>query len=91
MITSAGGPLRLDRALPEAAPARVTDTAVEAGRPRPTLDDRQLREIERVNMIAALEQTAWRVGGEGGAASMLGISPSTFKSRMKSLGIRRHG
>jgi transcriptional regulator of acetoin/glycerol metabolism len=91
MITSAGGPLRLDRVLPEAAPARVTEAAAEAGRPRAILDERQLREIERANMIAALGQTGWRVGGEGGAASILGISPSTFKSRMKSLAIRRQG
>jgi len=89
MITSAGGPLGLDRVLPDAAPARATDTAVEAGRPRTVLDERQLRAIERTNMIAALDQTGWRVGGDGGAASILGISPSTFKSRMKSLGIRR--
>jgi len=91
MITSTGGPLRLDRVLPEATPARVTHTAAEDGRPRTILDERQLREIERANMIAALEQTGWRVGGEGGGASILGISPSTFKSRMKSLGIRRQG
>jgi PAS domain S-box-containing protein len=91
MITSAGGPLRLDRVLPEVTPARVTDPADEPGRPRTILDDRQLRDIERANMIAALEQAGWRVGGEGGAASMLGISPSTFKSRMKSLGLRRQG
>jgi len=89
MISSAGGPLRLDRLLPEATPERVTDTATETGRPHTILDEQQLREIERANMVAALEQAEWRVGGEGGAASMLGISPSTFKSRMKSLGIRR--
>jgi PAS domain S-box-containing protein len=91
MITSAGGPLALGRVLPEAAPAHVTDPAAEAGRPRTILDERQLREIERANTLAALEQAGWRVGGEGGAASILGISPSTFKSRMKSLGIRRQG
>jgi transcriptional regulator with GAF, ATPase, and Fis domain len=37
----------------------------------------------------ALERAGWRVAGEGGAAALLGISPSTFKSRMKSLDIRR--
>jgi len=91
MITSAGGPLRLDRMLPEGTLAHGHDTVAEAGRSRTILDERQRREIERANMVAALEQTGWRVGGEGGAASLLGISPSTFKSRMKSLGIRRQG
>jgi len=89
MITSAGGPLRLDRVLPEGTLAHGHGAVAEAGRSRPILDERQRREIERANMVAALEQTGWRVGGEGGAASLLGISPSTFKSRMKSLGIRR--
>ena len=89
LITSAGGPLRLGRVLSEGTPAHGTGAAAEAGRPRTVLDERQLRAIERANMIAALEQTGWRVGGEGAAASILGISPSTFKSRMKSLGIRR--
>jgi len=89
LITSAGGPLRLGRVLPEGTPAHGTGAPAEAGRSRTILDERQLRAIERANMIAALEQTGWRVGGEGGAASILGISPSTFKSRMKSLGIRR--
>jgi transcriptional regulator of acetoin/glycerol metabolism len=53
------------------------------------MDERWLRKIERDNMIAALEQTDWRVGGDNGAASLIGISPSTFKSRMKALGIER--
>jgi PAS domain S-box-containing protein len=91
MITSAGGPLRLDRVLPEGTLAHDHGTVAEAGRSRTILDERQRREIERANMVAALEQTGWRVGGDGGAASLLGISPSTFKSRMKSLGVRRQG
>jgi transcriptional regulator with GAF, ATPase, and Fis domain len=53
------------------------------------MDERRLRQIERDNMIAALEQTGWRVGGQGGAAELIGIRPSTFKSRMKALDIRR--
>jgi transcriptional regulator of acetoin/glycerol metabolism len=55
------------------------------------MDKRRLREIERANMIAALEQKRWRVGGDNGAARLIGISPSTFKSRMKALEIKRPG
>jgi hypothetical protein len=40
-------------------------------------------------MVAALEKCRWRVGGSGGAAELLCISPSTFKSRMKALEIER--
>jgi transcriptional regulator of acetoin/glycerol metabolism len=87
LITSGDGPLRLERVLPEAATAAMPAHAADE---RPAvIDERRLRKIERDNMIAALEQTDWRVGGDNGAASLIGISPSTFKSRMKALGIER--
>ena len=42
------------------------------------MNERQLHEIERANMVAALEEKGWRVGGENGAARLTGLSPSTF-------------
>jgi PAS domain S-box-containing protein len=90
LITSGNAPLRLDHVLPlaGAAPAAAY-TSSPACAAREIMDERRLREIERANMIAALEQKAWRVGGENGAARLIGISPSTFKSRMKALEIKR--
>jgi PAS domain S-box-containing protein len=90
LITSGGGPVGFDHVLP-ASPAQVAQFAVEpsSGGRKPILTEDRIRGIERANMIAALEETNWRVGGEGGAAELIGISPSTFKSRMKSLSIRR--
>ncbi len=35
----------------------------------------------------ALRQTGWRIKGEGGAARLLGLNPSTLYSRMQKLGI----
>jgi PAS domain S-box-containing protein len=49
----------------------------------------QLRELERVNMLQALNKSGWKISGESGAARILGLAPSTLASRMKSLGIRR--
>ena len=40
-------------------------------------------------MIAALQRAGWRIGGAGGAAELLAVRPSTFKSRMKALAIVR--
>ncbi len=40
-------------------------------------------------MVRALEAAEWRVSGEKGAASLLGMNPSTLTSRMKALGIKR--
>jgi transcriptional regulator with GAF, ATPase, and Fis domain len=36
-----------------------------------------------------LQQTGWRVEGPKGAARILGLNPSTLRSRMLKLGIRR--
>lgn len=62
-------------AVPAAGVAFVTDT--------------EMRQRERANLIAALQHTGWRVWGPQGAASLLGIKPSTLSYRMKTLGISR--
>ena len=57
--------------------------------PAELLTARGLRELERSNMVRALEQAEWRVSGAKGAARLLGMNPSTLKSRMKALDLRR--
>jgi PAS domain S-box-containing protein len=49
----------------------------------------QLQDLERENMLRALELCSWRVAGDSGAARLLGMAPSTLTSRMKALGIAR--
>jgi len=44
----------------------------------------------RDSILAALKETKGRVYGPGGAASLLGVKPTTLASKMKSLGIERH-
>ena len=44
--------------------------------------------MERDYILEALRQTNGMVGGEGGAAEILGLPPSTLRSRMKKLGVR---
>lgn len=50
---------------------------------------RNLEGLERANILHALEESGWRVKGDGNAAERLGINPSTLRSRMKKLGIER--
>ncbi len=50
---------------------------------------KNLEGVERANIRRALEESGWKVKGEGNAASRLGINPSTLRSRMKRLGIAR--
>jgi len=47
-----------------------------------TLDEVQRRHIERV-----LERTQGKVAGAGGAAEILGLKPTTLRSRMQKLGV----
>ena len=77
VITSTGPVLRLaDRLEYEAAVARE----------EPPND---LAAMEREHILKVLQKTRWKIEGEGGAASLLGIHPSTLRFRLKKLGIKR--
>jgi formate hydrogenlyase transcriptional activator len=47
-------------------------------------------EVERHHILHIMELVGWRVRGEGGAAQLLGLKPTTLESRMQKLGIARH-
>lgn len=46
-----------------------------------------LEELERQHILSVLKKTRWRIKGDGGAAALLGLNPSSLYSRMKKLGI----
>ena len=48
-----------------------------------------LGEVERDYIIETLEHTGWRIEGPSGAANILGLNPSTLRTRMLKLGIHR--
>jgi PAS domain S-box-containing protein len=48
-----------------------------------------LEEIERDYILRVLEDRAWRIEGRHGAARLLGLNPSTLRTRMIKLGIHR--
>ncbi|MBI4766790.1 MAG: sigma 54-interacting transcriptional regulator [Deltaproteobacteria bacterium] len=48
-----------------------------------------LKEAERRHIQRALQKTGWRVRGQGGAAELLDVLPSTLEFRMRKLGIKR--
>jgi transcriptional regulator with GAF, ATPase, and Fis domain len=100
VILSQRGPLRIDLVLGNGgSPARVAQArfpadVVEAqGQPAGSkvLSREELARHERDNLIAALEETGWKISGRGGAAELLGVKPTTLASRLKRFGIeRRH-
>ncbi|MHC4991853.1 MAG: sigma 54-interacting transcriptional regulator, partial [Planctomycetota bacterium] len=90
IITSRDGRLNLERALPDvAAPAAASPAS---GNATGSADDRiltstEMRDLERANVVRALEAAGWKISGKGGAAELLGLNPNTLSSRMKSLEI----
>jgi formate hydrogenlyase transcriptional activator len=48
-----------------------------------------LKELQRSHILRVMQQTGWRVEGPRGAARILGLYPSTLRSRMLKLGIRK--
>ncbi|MCX5914164.1 MAG: sigma 54-interacting transcriptional regulator [Deltaproteobacteria bacterium] len=77
VITSPGPVLRLAEPLER--------KSVEAGE-EPL---KGLEAMERDHIFKVLQETRWKINGEGGAASILGLHPSTLRSRIKKLGIKR--
>jgi transcriptional regulator with GAF, ATPase, and Fis domain len=51
--------------------------------------NRSLEDTEREHILKVLQETGWKVEGPKGAALILGINPSTLRTRMKKLGIHR--
>jgi transcriptional regulator with GAF, ATPase, and Fis domain len=50
-----------------------------------------LVEVEKELILKTLWETGWRIEGERGAAQCLDMNPSTLRTRIKKLGIRRPG
>jgi PAS domain S-box-containing protein len=52
--------------------------------PKPRLVD-----MERDHILKSLEESNWKVEGKHGAADSLGLNPSTLRTKMRKLGIKR--
>src|SRR5262245_11974704 len=57
--------------------------------PVPIGESVTLLEVERRHISNVLQSRRWRIEGAGGAAQVLGMKPSTLRSRMAKLGIVR--
>ena len=51
--------------------------------------DEAMQKMLKDNMLAALNQTGWRLFGEEGAAELLGMKPTTLASRIKRMGLKK--
>ena len=83
LISSSGPRLDFtesDESAPESSALITTGVAAE-----PT----DLRDAERLHIVKVLEATNWIIDGKRGAAKKMGLAPSTLRSKMKRLGIKR--
>jgi formate hydrogenlyase transcriptional activator len=68
--------------------ANIDDSVLQShGTAQQSIDT--LENIERHHIVRALNETGWVIHGKKGAAEILGINPSTLRSRIDKLGIRR--
>jgi len=67
----------------------INDISLSAAKPATASIGTTLEEIERNHIQRMLSTTLWRIEGRRGAAELLGLKPSTLRSRLRKLGIRR--
>ncbi len=88
VITSRCGTLSFD--LPQASlEPSASATSLRAELVSEVVPDAEMRRREMENTRAALLECDWRVQGPNGAASLLGIKPTTLASRIKKFGLKR--
>jgi PAS domain S-box-containing protein len=89
IIMSKGDRLQLERVMSASHP--VASTSPESGVTEDDfLTEAEMREREKANLMAALRHAKWRISGEGGAAELLGLKPSTLTYRMRVFGIDKN-
>jgi transcriptional regulator with GAF, ATPase, and Fis domain len=89
VIVSHRGKLTLDLPGSVAPPAHPRPPAVSNPIDQAVIPEKEWRERERANVLAALRAANYRISGKGGAAELLGINPATLTSRLKVLGIKK--
>jgi transcriptional regulator of acetoin/glycerol metabolism len=78
IIVSTNGSLSLD------------DIALPAGGAAITIaSGTSLVGVERAHILRVLELSSWRIDGSRGAADLLGMKPSTLRSRLRKLQVQR--
>jgi transcriptional regulator of acetoin/glycerol metabolism len=89
MILTSGNQLELERAMsgivataPPISPASMEQISR-------VFTVGEMEELERANIMRALDYCGGKVSGESGAARLLGIPASTLNSRMKALRVER--
>jgi formate hydrogenlyase transcriptional activator len=86
VLGRAKGALNVAQGLSGVRPPVTVDQGAER---RAYLTASEFVAFERDNLVAALEAAHWKISGDGGAAALLEMKPTTLTSRLRALGIER--
>lgn len=88
VILSPRNSLRLDLSMSNPGGESRLDTADSQPQEK-LLNELEMREFQKNNIVAALKQANWKVSGAGGAAELLGVKSTTLADRIRTFGISR--
>ena len=80
VVLARGPVVHIDKSMLRSDTAMVQASAIDT-----------LENNERNHIMRALAETQWVIHGKKGAAELLGINPSTLRSRIDKLGIKKQG
>ncbi len=90
VIIARGGNLDVDLPAGAGTMAPKVGSREDAGEgARGFLTEAEMEQRARDNLLAILDQAAWRIKGPEGAAELLGVKATTLVSRIKKLGLQR--
>ncbi|MFJ5300169.1 sigma-54 interaction domain-containing protein [Pseudomonas sp. NPDC088368] len=86
MIVSRDGRLDFDDVLPTERRTQMS-TRIEPTTAAEPMTDEQVQQQLKANTLAMLERAGGKISGEGGAAQLLGLRPTTLASRLRKWGV----
>ena len=90
VILARGGPLHFELPATDPVPMPASSKPLHSNQPgQEVFTETEMQSLERGNLIAALDQTGWKLRGSDGAAELLGVKPTTLLARMKKMGLKR--
>jgi transcriptional regulator with GAF, ATPase, and Fis domain len=90
VIIAQRGVLQFDLPKPSMMGSSQSDsTTFKSDREPEIIPEEEILRRERDNIIAALKKANWKVSGQGGAAELLGVKPTTLATRMQAMKIKR--
>ena len=82
-VVASGSVVNIDELPQTSSPPPCAET-------KQTFAPYSMAEAEYRHIVATLEYTGWAIAGKQGAAELLDLPPSTLRSRMQKLGIKRN-